>query len=257
MNFMSKQEIKDVAPAVFADRALARMSSKYGHVNSEKAIDIFAEEGFRVVKATQDRHVSRDINYMRHMLTFRHEDQDEPVVGGVAPQILMINSHNGKSALTLRMGLYRFVCSNGLVIGNDQFHTKLRHSVPAAAMILEHIGQMAARTTEAIKKIEDWGKIDLSTARAQTFAEEAALLRFGEAKAKIYPVEELLMVRRPEDDKGDLWTVYNRVQENTVHLSMAGKTELGRHTSSRPLNGISGNIIYNERLWDLAESFAE
>ena len=46
----------------------------------------------------------------------------------VFPQILMTNSHDGKNSFQFQAGLYRLVCSNGLVIADAQFEdVKMRH----------------------------------------------------------------------------------------------------------------------------------
>jgi hypothetical protein len=51
---------------------------------------------------------------------------DDVVINGedgdtVFPQILLTNSHDGKNAFQFQAGLYRLVCSNGLVIADTQF----------------------------------------------------------------------------------------------------------------------------------------
>ncbi len=37
------------------------------------------------------------------------------------PQILLTNSHDGKAAFNFRVGIFRLVCSNGLVISDADF----------------------------------------------------------------------------------------------------------------------------------------
>ena len=65
------------------------------------------------------------------------------------------------------------------------------------------------------------------------------------------------MVRRHEDDRGDLWTTFNRLQENTVRGGIEGLSRSGRAATSRPLSDISRSVDYNAQLWQLAEEVAE
>ena len=97
----------------------------------------------------------------------------------------------------------------------------------------------------------------LSDAEALTFAEQALLLRFDRDKAPIEP-RTLLTQRRPENQASDLWTVFNRVQENLVRggLSDSRRSRAGRLRSLRSLRGLDSKISLNTGLWKLAEASA-
>jgi hypothetical protein len=106
-------------------------------------------------------------------------------------------------------------------------------------------------------RIDRWKEIEMTTAQEQTFAEQAAAMRFGVERAKAYKPEALLEVRRPEDEGRSLWRVFNRIQENTTTQSIEGHNSLGRQIRSRPLGMLGLNVTYNEQLWRLADQFAE
>ena len=60
--------------------------------------------------------------------TIFFEAQGNEFVGTVFPQILLTNSHDGKNSFQFQAGLYRLICSNGLVIADTQFEAvKIRH----------------------------------------------------------------------------------------------------------------------------------
>jgi len=258
MKNLSLDEIRELAPAVFTEYPAPHLSSKYGFINTLDAINIMAQEGFSVVSARQDAQRSRPRVYQRHALVFQHSDWDQAQASGeVTPRMLLINSHNGKTSMTARLGMYRFICANGMVIGNDHMAEVIRHTKSLADQLIERI-QRAARTAgQVYKSIEHWQATELSPGKAHTFAKEAAKLRFGEKRAEGYEADMLLEVRRPQDEGNDLWHVFNRVQEATTNLAITGKTALGRSVTSRPLLGITENTVFNEQLWRLAESFAE
>ncbi len=66
-------------------------------------------------------------------------------------------------------------------------------------------------------------------------------------------LSQLLMPRRRDDDRPDLWSAYNRVQENLTQGGLHGRTATGRRHSTRPIQGIDQNVKINRALWMLAE----
>jgi hypothetical protein len=62
-----------------------------------------------------------------------------------------------------------------------------------------------------------------------------------------------LTARRYDDQKNDLWTTYNRVQENVIK---GGIRQVNRR-KSRGVNGIDENLRLNKALWTLAEQMKQ
>jgi hypothetical protein len=60
-----------------------------------------------------------------------------------------------------------------------------------------------------------------------------------------------------DDDKADLWTVFNRIQENAVKGGLRGVTAKRRRTSTKEVKGIDGNVNLNKALWILSEHIAK
>jgi hypothetical protein len=258
MKALSIQEIRHAAPAAFAEGYAPHLSEKYGFISTADALKVMFEEGYQVVQATQDKARQRNPAYVRHSLTLRHESalDQQAAVGEYVPQILLINSHNGRTKLSMRVGLFRFVCSNGMVVGDTVMQEAIRHSQNVANEVIERLRHASAMTGKLYQKTEEWQKIELSQAQAQTFAQKAAEMRFGKERAAMYAPDEILQLRRPEDEGNTLWRIFNRVQENTTMQSLVGKSANGRAVQSRKLLGIGENTAYNERLWALAEQFA-
>jgi len=65
--------------------------------------------------------------------------------------------------------------------------------------------------------------------------------------------EQILMPRRYEDKKDDLWTTLARVQENLIKGGILARTRKGRTTRTRAVTGIDQNVKLNRALWVLAE----
>ena len=239
--------------SVLADRPAPKMSERYVHVNSREIVELMEQEGFYVAAAKTTAPRSRDPMFARHSIEFRRHDA--PRVGGTTPRIIFVNSHDGTTAAQAMAGLYRFVCSNGLVIGRTLEQIKQRHAGDAAYELIARMRSLAKNSEQTFTKIEQWSRKQLTTPQRNQFARFAAQLRWGDAA--MFEPEEMLRLRRAEDDRGDLWSTFNRLQENTVRGGLVGLSRSGRQATSRPLTDIQRDLAYNAQLWQLTEELAE
>lgn len=238
--------------AAFATVPAPTTSKSYQFIPTTEIIDRFAQEGWAPVNAEAANPRRKDAAFARHMIDFRHPDFT-PVQGAV-PRIILVNSHDGSSSARIMGGVFRFVCSNGLVVGDVAQREVVRHSGDAAADLIHRMRSLAKNTSDLYSKIDRWSNIDLTKAQREEFARFAAQLRWGDAQR--FDVEDLLRVRREGDDRGDLWTTFNRLQENTVRGGIEGLSRSGRAATSRPLSDITRSVNYNAALWQLAEEVA-
>jgi len=245
--------MKSLPAAVAAVAAAPTVSARYQFISSNEIVRRFAEEGWAVADATVATPRKRDTLFAKHMIDFRHPDH-QPVQGAV-PRIILVNSHDGSSSASVLAGVFRFVCSNGLVVGTTVAREVTRHTGDAAADLIHRMQQLARNTSDLYTKIDRWSKVDLTRAQRFEFARFAAQLRWGDPHR--FAPEELLQVRRDSDDAGDLWTTFNRLQENTVRGGLDGLSRSGRAATSRPLSDITRSVDYNAQLWRLAEEIAE
>lgn len=245
--------MKILPASALATVAAPTVSERYQFISSAEIIDRFLEEGWRVESATVAAPRKRDPLFAKHMIDFRNPDL-EPIHGSV-PRIILVNSHDGSSSARVLAGVYRYVCANGLIVGTTINKEIVRHTGDAAADLIHRMQQLARNTSKLYSKIDTWSKKDLSKAQRFEMARFAAQLRWGDAQR--FTPEDLLQVRRADDDRGDLWTTFNRLQENTVRGGIEGFSRSGRAATSRPLSDISRSVDYNAQLWQLAEEVAE
>lgn len=177
-----------------------------------------------------------------------------PEINGAVPRMLLINSHDGSTRAKIMLGVYRFVCSNGMVVGTSFMNESSRHIGNEAEQLIERMMLLAKNTGPLFDQIDRWTKKELTAQQQNNFAKFASALRYNDPNR--FPVEELLRVRRPEDEGNDLWRIFNRVQEATVSGGAIGLTAIGRRTQSRALTEVGANTSYNSALWSLAEEFA-
>lgn len=251
-------QIREAAPAVFGYPA-KHMSDRYGHVQTSELLDFFAEREFSVVDAQQDNPRRRDPNTVAHLLQLQPNWSlnNAPVkVGDGAPRILLRNSHNGRTKLRLNVGFYRFVCANGLVVGNEMAEMSVSHRANVKSLLDQFLADFNEGASRHLQSIEQWMELEISKRAEQEFARKAAILRFGEEGDKRYETGALLEAHRTEDEGRTLWQVFNRVQENAVARSIQGLNADGRPIHSRPLTGIASRTEFNKQLWALADEVA-
>src|ERR1035438_3281167 len=106
------------APSALATRPYDAMSAKYTYVPTLGVIEAMIKAGFQPFSAVQSRtRIVGKGDFTKHMLRFRHQDMSRTcAVGDVIPEVVLINPHDGTSAYKLIAGLYRLVCSNGMMV---------------------------------------------------------------------------------------------------------------------------------------------
>lgn len=227
------------------------VSANYVHIDTNKFIESMAAEGFRATDVKFDKAVRRDPRFIRHMVTFEHEDISAFPRSDVRPRILFINSHNRTVRATVAAGLLRFACMNGCIIGDHMQGFSAKHLGDPARELIERARDLAKNTAPLFAQIERWERIELTEPEMDEFATRAALLRWGEDKAPSYSIRDLLSTRRAEDEGRSLWRVFNRIQENATRGGFEGRSAAGRRILARALSGITADTAFNRSLWEL------
>jgi hypothetical protein len=175
------------------------------------------------------------------------------------PQILLTNSHDGGNAFSLSAGIFRLVCSNGLVIKTEDYGTaRLVHKGYSFEAVQELVKQFEEQMSEVLTKITAMKKVQLTKDQQIEFAKQAALLRFKSKSYnednidKVVNIDDLLNVDRKEDAGNGLYEVFNRVQESLINgnYHYLGTKEKSR--KARPIKNFKQNIEVNSKLSKLA-----
>ena len=180
-------------------------------------------------------------------------------LGGLTPEALLTNSHDGASTYNLMLGIYRFICGNGLIIGEHLIPpVKIAHrgGANAADAVIEATYSVIDETPKMLGSIERFQRLQLDAPEQRAFATAALGLRYEDEQAPI-TVEQVLAPRRREDAEPTLWATFNRVQESLVAGGNSYRAESGRRQRVRPVQGISENARLNKALWTLAEEMAK
>lgn len=229
------------------------MSEKYVHIDTREVVRLMAEEGWYVASADGAKPRKRDALFAKHTLDFRHPDLAEHF--GAAPRVVFVNSHDGTAAAKAFAGYFRFVCSNGLIVGHETARVTARHMGLGASEFVHDVQRLRATLNDQREAFDAWSKIQLSKAQRAEYARLVGQLRWGDAYA--YDAVELLSPRRAEDDDGSLLTTFNRAQENATRGGLNGLSRNGRTMVSQPISSIDRDLKFNSNLWQLTHEVAE
>ncbi len=208
------EQIRSLAPSVFAAQAMPGVSSRYAFVPTAHLVARLRDAGWAPVAAVQQRvKLDERRGFQKHLLRFQRRDV-VPVKGEYTPELCLINSHDRSSAYQLHAGLYRFICANGMFVGDGTAFERvsIRHAgftpdevIDASFRILDQVPAITA-------SVEAFRARQLTGPESRAFATAALRLRYDDAqKAPVGP-EKLLEARRYEDAGEDLWHVFNRLQ---------------------------------------------
>ena len=254
---LSNSQIAHYAPSVMAGEAHHSRGERYSFIPTIQVIDGLRAEGFEPyeIRQTKVRNLDKR-EHTKHMVRLRHVNaiNGTAVVGGEVPEIILLNSHDGSSSYQLLAGVFRFVCSNGLIAGDMTESVRVRHTGNVVDNVIEGATRILHETEEVVARIGEYKGINLTLEESLLFAEAARQVRWGDEK----PVEAraLLTPHRYADRKTDLWTTFNNVQENLLKGGVTGRSATGRRTSTRAVGGVSENVKLNKALWTLADSMA-
>lgn len=235
------------------DQKLPTLTDKYKLAPTREIISKIQGLGFTLDKfvALKCRKKERQ-GFQKHRAIFTSPTLKETSDG--VPQLLLTNSHDGTSSVILQLGFFRFVCSNGLIVGNNIIEpVRVRHSGndfdDRLIVAINFIVAQAEKLTASIDKLK--AKV-LTEAEVLAFQREALQKRLGDVKIESFSMP----IHRNEDTATDLFTVMNVVQENLIRggarviLEQDGKR---KDKAVRRVNSMVTQTEINTMLWDLAE----
>lgn len=262
---LSKEEIFALAPPVAGTEKHSRTSDKYTFIPTKQIIEDLRLNDWlpvhaEVVKARKDE----DAVFAKHLLRFRAKENLSVVLDDgsdiIIPELVITNSHDGKNAFRTHIGIFREVCSNGLLAADGVVgaFTSMRvtHKGYGQEAVLEMINNTINGFSKVLENIDNYRTLELTPGQRQEFAEEALWHRWRyeyDRPVGITP-ELLLQSRRKEDHGNDLWTVFNVLQENIIKGGVSGVNADGRQVSSRAVRNIRESVRINKNLWDLTEN---
>ncbi len=233
-------------PAVFGTPH-EDLSERYVYVPTYEVLNILYEEGFKISSAGQ---VGRG-SHAKHVIRMRQNNDtknwEQVGLGSLIPEIVLRNSHDGKSMFEAMFGIMRLVCMNGMTVPTMGTQSTAIKHLGSAEEVVDTVFEVIKRGPEVLDGARQMQQIDLQRHEQEAFAKAAKVIRWGEDNDSITP-DALLTIRRAEDREHNLWSTFSRVQENITKGGYVG----GRR-KIRPIKSVTEDVRLNKALWILAE----
>lgn len=241
---ISLNSLRERVPAIFTKTPSPKVSNRYSFADSEYYLQKFIDADWFIHSARQ---VSKS-EYAPHQVILRNKDI--ATVGDLLPQLIFTNSHNGIKKMTMDTGIYRLVCSNGLVVPTSITQSlSIKHLDLGDSTTDTIVNSFYEKVPIIMNNIDRMRNKILTDDEIDNFTYNALQIRFTNAVG--ININDVVKPLRIEDNSDDLWTVFNVVQEKLIR----GGIQLPSKRHSRPINNFVNDNNINTKLWELAEQY--
>lgn len=267
-NFLTEEDIRKTCPYAFmTNPSNPEVSDKYVQATTIDVVHDMAKLGWFPVVAKQCRGKKNSKGIRSyHMLVFQNPNikvLNEKNETEAFPRIILTNSHDGFNSFKFMVGLFRLVCSNGLVVADEEFENiSIRHIHYNFEELRKTVIASMTKLPEHIKVINTMRKRTLTDSEKIAFAVSAIKLRKGyEENAKVEisedTIKDILAPVRKEDEGNSLWNVYNVIQEKVIKGNFNYSEKNKKSRKMRKITSIIKDIQINRDLFNLANSYVK
>lgn len=269
-SFLTTDEIRKVCPMAFHTAPTnPNVSDKYVQANTATVIDDLSKMGWYPVQAKQCRGKKNSSGVRSfHIVAFQNPnvritktlDNGEKVVD-TYPRIILTNSHDGFNSFKFMLGLFRLVCSNGLVVCNNQMvDMSIRHINYDFEELRKVVASAIAEVPNIVNTMNDMRKTILNEEEKVSIAKEVIKIRKGLNSDEMIEVDkevidDILKPLREEDKKHDLWTIFNICQEKMIKGGFNLLSKTNKMRKQRNITSIKKDTEFNQRLWHTATRY--
>ena len=165
-------------------------------------------------------------------------------------------------AFKFSVGIFRLVCSNGLVVADEQFSDfKIKHKGYTFGELRNVVKQAVADLPNKVQVMNDMKNRTLTQEEKNKLALDAMLIRAGikpnSDKAKEFDydaetIEDILEPKREADKGNDLWRVFNVVQEKITQGEFHAALRGAKVRKVRKIKSFEKDLKVNKELFKLA-----
>lgn len=269
-SFLTKEELQKQCPMAFKELPTnPNVSGRYVQANTATVIDDLAKLGWYPVQAKQCRNKKNSSGIRSfHIVAFQNPDikitktnDDGSSVVDTYPRIILTNSHDGFNSFKFMLGLFRLVCSNGLVVCDNQMvNMSIRHMNYTFEELRMVVKTAIEEVPNIVNTMNEMRNIQLTDEQKQELATEVIKIRKGIEENETYEVEQdviedILTPVREEDKSNDLWTIFNICQEKMIKGGFFNKTNKNKLRKVKSITSIKKDMEYNQRLWLTASRY--
>jgi len=257
--YLTKDQIRNSAPLIFAEAPTnPDVSDKYLFVNTETIIDDLEKLGWLPVQAAQRKARKKEGTiFSKHMVAFQNPEIKITSKDGddAYPRILLTNSHDGMQAFKFSVGIFRLVCSNGLVVADEKFSDfKIKHKGYSFEELRNVVRQAVEDLPNRVQVMNDMKSRILTITEKRKLAIDAMLIRAGVNTLQYdeETIDEILEPKRKADKGDDLWRVFNVVQEKITQGEFHAALKGAKVRKVRKISSFEKDIKVNKELFKLA-----
>jgi hypothetical protein len=260
---ITDKEVRKEFPAIFNHNPAPHCSDRYQLYRSDEIIDRMTDKGMKLVELAQQ--ASRGRNPSTQLHTMRFQPLETPPQFGVndsVPEVVILNGHDGRNRFRAYAGIFRFICSNGMVVADTNLGEVVRRHF-GQDNTFDKVAAIVSDLPDAILKMNgrilDWSALTLDE---QEQVQLAMKLIEARGAPEWVTSEKVLEARRdieqPVDGKRSMWTTFNVLQENLTNAEVVGSKLAGTRGPTptlRPIHGAWRSVAANAALWSTADAY--
>jgi hypothetical protein len=255
---LTLEEMARKVPAVIATQPASKMSARYSFLPTMDVVNDIASLGWNPVAVVGARTNNES---SRHVVRFQPSGELGEALAKhqSIPELVLVNSHNGTTSFKVLAGIFRLICSNGLVITEKQFAAiSMKHMNYTIDEAVNMIGTYTKRLPNLVEGVDRMSSKQLTLEARMEFAKKVYAVREdidAENESRI-PLEHMLRPIRREDRETDLWTTYNLLQEKAIRGGYYRFNSLkNKYAKARAVTSVSEMVRVNTEIHALAESY--
>lgn len=269
-HFLTKEELKLACPAAFkTEPTNPKVSNRYVQANTKTVVDDLAKLGWYPVQAKQCRTNKKSSGIRSlHMIAFQNPDvkiakidKDGGEIVDSWPRIILTNSHDGFNSFKFLVGMFRLVCSNGLIVGdNEMVNMSIKHINYDFEALRDIVKTAIEQVPNIVCQMNSMKNTILSEDDKIELAKSVVKIRKGVEDDEKFEIDEetimdILDPQRKEDKGDDLWTVFNICQEKMIKGEYSDIGSNNKPRKQRKITSIKKDIDFNQKLWAIATKF--
>ena len=254
---LTQNEIYSRAPSIFATEPYKSASARYTYIPTSKILDIIRDFGWHPVDAFESRvRIDDKQGYQKHLIRLRHMDsfltESEHI-----PEIIVTSSHDTSASFEIRLGVFRLVCSNGLILADSMMQAhRIKHIGFKELAVANAVENVVNYLPQLEEKITTYQNIYLSPMEQLSFAKAAAAVRFNLDDVAV-DYNSMLATNRDADAGKSLWQIFNKIEEASLKGGIRGHNRITkRNFTSKPIKSIDSTIEIGQKLFGLADKIA-
>lgn len=230
-----------------------RIDVKPNYIETLDTVENLMKQGWMIDSVCENRNKS---NYKidTHYVKMSHPDLIMKTSKGGTEGIsnlYITNSCSGNKAMNIDLGMYRQVCSNGLISFSGERVGSISHNDKGQRKYEIVMSEINKHASKAIDSFIKFKQKELTSAQIQKLTRDALRLRFKNISDINH--SQLNVAHRTEDEGNQLWNVYNRIQENLIKPNMLVDAN-GRLISG--VSNVKQDLEVNKQLFSLMEAYA-